>query len=439
MELSTYKDIMEYLRVAIKGTVYEGKVFAVGGCERDKRLGNEIKDIDIVVSAPNGGIRFAQFLDAKDLTVWTPVVYEHFGTAMFCLKKFPDVEIEAVQTRKECYRDIDSRNPETAYGTIMDDCTRRDFTVNAFYYNISEDKELDLNGNSEKDLRDKLIRTCGDPEIIFSEDPLRVLRMVRFASRLGFEYDEKTFQCARKYVDRLSIISTERIHDELQKMFSTGKVSITSNAIEGLWDIGAFKYALPHLDAMRMKKRNEILNRLNLFSNRGASFEEVLALLLYDCPDIEDELRGLKCSNDEVNAVLFLVREAKKLENVMDENGDPEMVVIRRVMNECGEKRKFLIATLIGYGTYDVFHTEYYGVSLFDELNLLEDEYYTYQLPVDGTDVMSVLKIGPSKQVGDIMNRLWTFAFINKNEKDRQHLMDYLKYIYVEKRIEDEL
>ena len=102
------------------GREFEGHVYSVGGCERDKHLGlKEIKDIDLVVDLPNNsGIRFANWLYSIGLTISKPVVYENFGTAMFKLSAFPDEEIEVVHTRKEIYRDKNSRNPETDYGTI---------------------------------------------------------------------------------------------------------------------------------------------------------------------------------------------------------------------------------------------------------------------------------------------------------------------------------
>ena len=86
-------------------------------------------------------------------------------------------------TRKESYRDMETRNPDTAFGTIDDDCTRRDFTYNAIYYNISNGDFCDYNGHSFEDLGKNILRTCGDPDIIFTEDPLRILRAIRFTCR----------------------------------------------------------------------------------------------------------------------------------------------------------------------------------------------------------------------------------------------------------------
>ena len=217
MKLEIYEQIVSILKSIIKDTKFENHTYTVGGCERDRILGNEIKDIDIVVDLPRGGIELAEYLYENEDLVHAPVIYENFGTVMFRLIDFPDIELEAVHTRKETYRG-DSRNPETAFGTIEEDCQRRDFSVNAFYRNISTGKTYDFNGNSKKDLLNKEIRACGDPDVIFGEDPLRILRAFRFADRLGFRLDGLTFLGMNKHCDRLSIISQERITDEFNKI-----------------------------------------------------------------------------------------------------------------------------------------------------------------------------------------------------------------------------
>ena len=172
MKLEIYEQIVSILKSIIKDTKFENHTYTVGGCERDRILGNEIKDIDLVIdSIPNGGIKFAEYLYENGYLVYQPVIYENFGTVMFRLIDFPDIELEAVHTRKETYRG-DSRNPETAFGTIEEDCQRRDFTVNAFYRNISTGKVHDFNGNSKKDLLNKEIRACGDPDVIFWGGPI---------------------------------------------------------------------------------------------------------------------------------------------------------------------------------------------------------------------------------------------------------------------------
>ena len=117
MTREKFEKIVKYLKSTIKGSEYEGHCFVVGGAVRDFIMGSEIKDIDIVLDLEDGGIKFAKWLFDNGYLTHEPVVYETYGTAMFCLKEFEDIEIEAVQTRKEQYKDKNSRNPETEYGT----------------------------------------------------------------------------------------------------------------------------------------------------------------------------------------------------------------------------------------------------------------------------------------------------------------------------------
>jgi tRNA nucleotidyltransferase/poly(A) polymerase len=435
MKAETFDKITDYLREVIKGTKYEDHVYAVGGCCRDYRVGREIKDIDLVIDLPDGGIKFAKYLKKRKETVGTVVTYEHFGTAMFHLKEFPEYELEAVQTRKEAYRDMESRNPETAYGSLSDDCRRRDFTYNAIYYRISDRVFMDFNGHSYEDLKNNVLRTCGSPDIIFTEDPLRILRAVRFSSRFGSTIEDETYNGMVKFVDRLNIISRERIYEEFKKMISTGDYYKNQYAICTLWDIGAFKYILPHLHTMKMLDRMHLLNRVGrLCQHYPPKFEEVMAAIMWGYDDAETELRDLKLSNDEIKEILFYINENKTLQAIIG-NEDIEMHLSRKVMNECGDERRFLTATIIGsVELYHEFHTvcedgfDGYN-SLYDSIIEHEKEYFTYKLPVDGNDVMEVLGIKPGPEIKTVLNSLMNFAYINKNEKDEKNIRSYLKYI----------
>ena len=436
MKQERYEEILNRLKTLIEGSIFEGHVYSVGGCERDVKLGKPIKDIDLVVDIQNGGIMLAEWLYNNGELLWAPVIYQNFGTAMFVLKGFPDEELEAVQTRKECYRDINSRDPETAFGTIHDDCTRRDFTVNAFYRNISTGESIDFNGNSEADLEGKIIRTCGDPEIIFNEDPLRILRMVRFSSRLGFKIEDKTFECAKKYVDRLSIISRERIHDEFIKMCSVRDFSQFLTAITTIWDLGAFKYIIPYLGNLNHLQIYYLIDRIYDFwsYNVYPKPEELFAAMLYNDPDAEEEMKELKCCNDFINEVMFYINTSKEYVKILETDeyyDENETYIFRRFMHVCGSSRKLQIVLSINSTLYDMFFDYSYGYecSLFRELENENMMFYGYKLPVDGNDVMNVLGIGPSEKVKIVLDRLLKFVFVNPDHSDRDSLMRYLEQI----------
>lgn len=159
MTVKDFYIITEYLNDITKDSKFYKHIFAVGGAIRDLVMENEIKDIDIVLDIKDGGIELAQWLWKNDYLVYEPVTYPTYGTSMFKLKRFPDIELEAVHTRKEQYKDKNSRNPETEYGTLMDDIMRRDFTCNTLLYDISKQQILDLTGKGIEDIKNKIIRS----------------------------------------------------------------------------------------------------------------------------------------------------------------------------------------------------------------------------------------------------------------------------------------
>lgn len=247
MTSAMYIRICRFLRDKIAGTQWEGHVFTVGGCCRDMVLGEEIKDVDLAVDLPNGGIEFAQWLYSQRLSTWRPVVFERYGTAMLRLRAFPHDDIEIVQTRAEKYTDRNSRNPETAFGSLLEDCLRRDLTINALYYDITHDKLLDICGRSLNDIRHKVIATPLEPDSTYDDDPIRILRTVRFATRLGWEIPSSVAEAITRNVHRLTVIKPERLRGEFEKLLLSANAS---RALEMLRACGAMKYIVPEVERL---------------------------------------------------------------------------------------------------------------------------------------------------------------------------------------------
>ena len=196
------------------------QAYVIGGFVRDLLLNRPSKDIDIAVVG--NGIAFAETI-ARKLHVKL-AVFKNFGTAML---KYKDVEVEFVGARKESYRS-DSRKPIVENGTLEDDQKRRDFTINALAIALHPNQFGELLDPFEgiKDLEQKLIRTPLNPIETFSDDPLRMLRAIRFASQLNFTIDGIAVQAIKDNVERISIISQERITEELNKIILSPKPSI---------------------------------------------------------------------------------------------------------------------------------------------------------------------------------------------------------------------
>lgn len=158
MTKEKFKEILSYISTAIRGTEYENHVFAVGGSVRDFVMGRPIKDIDMCIDLPDGGINFANWLKDHGYTKGSVVIYPTYGTAMFHLVAFPEEEIEVVQTRGEQYHDKGSRNPQVTFAPIEEDAFRRDLTINSLYINVSSDEIIDPTGYGMKDIKDKICR-----------------------------------------------------------------------------------------------------------------------------------------------------------------------------------------------------------------------------------------------------------------------------------------
>lgn len=219
--------------------------YVIGGFVRDfiLRRGNA-KDIDIV--AIGDGIKLAKQV-AKNLPNKPKVqVFKTYGTAML---KYDDIEIEFVGARKESYTE-DSRNPSVENGTLQDDQNRRDFTINALALNLHIEKFGNLLDpfNGLEDLENKIIKTPLNPDITYSDDPLRMMRAIRFATQLQFTIEERSLNAIAKNNDRIKIITKERIVVELHKILESKKPSIGFLLLE---KTGLLKYILPELTALK--------------------------------------------------------------------------------------------------------------------------------------------------------------------------------------------
>jgi len=198
----------------------ETEAFVIGGFVRDSIMSRSCKDIDVVTTG--NGIELAQKA-AELLAVKKVSVFKTYGTAMFMYK---DWQVEFVGARKESYT-IDSRNPLVAPGTIEDDQNRRDFTINALALSLQQADfgQLIDPFHGVEDLEAKIIRTPLDPDITFTDDPLRMMRAIRFATQLDFTILPETFEAIKRNAERIRIISMERISEELNKIIMTEKPS----------------------------------------------------------------------------------------------------------------------------------------------------------------------------------------------------------------------
>ena len=462
--MTKFITITEYIREIIRGTIYEGHIYAVGGSVRDLLMKKPIKDIDLVIDIENGGIEFAKFCMDKGLLTHDVVLFERYGTAMFKFLQFPDDEIECVMTRGEKYPDRNSRNPETIFAGIEEDCIRRDLTINALYYNISTGEIVDMVGGIN-DINNKIIRTTNEnPDVVYDDDPLRVLRTVRFATRYGWEIESKTYESMKRYVDRLEIISKERIKDEFNKILLSDNASM---GIRTLCDIGAMKYIIPEVDEMIGMEQNayhfgdvfEHTMALLDYDTKYFQTEDAvvrLALLLHDigkiktrtvgddgrvhfyehefvgCDMVTDILKRLKYDNKTIETVKFLVKNHMRTKNFGNDCVKIKPKHFNKLAYAC--KNEYLYKALARViecdnnshkaehnitGQYDYF------------VNRIDDAYkmFNYKLPVNGNDVMDVLKISGGVLVKRVLERLMNRAYPNPDALTRESCLKQIPHI----------
>jgi putative nucleotidyltransferase with HDIG domain len=236
----TEKELFVFEKIAKAAEALKTPAFLIGGFVRDKLIGRPTKDADIVCAGDGIVLaqKVAESLHPRPSVSW----FKNFGTAQI---KWNDWEIEFVGARKESYREH-SRKPDVEPGTLEDDQLRRDFTINAMAISLNEPDYGRLIDpfDGKGDLEKKLIRTPLDPLVTFSDDPLRMLRAVRFATQLGFSIDEKAFKAIVADAHRIKIVSQERITTEINKIIEAPKPSI---GFDILFRSGLLKIIFPQM------------------------------------------------------------------------------------------------------------------------------------------------------------------------------------------------
>lgn len=435
-----YSDKEQYIFQKIAGAAEELVVpcYLIGGFVRDKILGRKTKDIDIV--CVGDGIALAHKVAAKFSP--KPIVnfFKTYGTAQITVE---DIDIEFVGARKESYK-YDSRKPAVETGTLEDDQNRRDFTINTLAISLNKNDYGTLVDHFDgmKDIELKNIKTPLEPGITFSDDPLRMMRAIRFASQLGFTIEEKTFTAIIDNASRIKIVSGERIADELNKVLLSKKPSV---GFELLYKTGLLKIILPQMVELAGAEyidgkghKDNFYHTLQVIDNIAENTDDLWlrwAAVLHDIakPATKrfEEGHGWTFHGHEVvggrmvpkiftqlklpmNEKMKFVRKMVELhlrpisltkENITDS-------AIRRLLFDAGEDFESLMTLCAA----DITSKNKYKVKRFlENFELVKqrcteveekDHLRNWQPPITGELIMATFDLPPGRAVGDIKNAI---------------------------------
>ncbi|MDR0723967.1 MAG: CCA tRNA nucleotidyltransferase [Endomicrobium sp.] len=438
-----YKSIID--KITVTASEYNFDAYIVGGFVRDIILNRQPKDLDIMVCLKEkaskddkkfAGINFSKIL-SKKYNLSSPVVFEKFGTAKLFID---DQEVEFVMPRKEYYN-LESRNPDTEVTSLQQDALRRDFTINALFLKLGNNRVLDFTTNGISDIEKRIIRVADtqNAHIIFNQDPLRILRAVRQHLQLGFAIDKSTYNAMKLSAKRIKIVSFERIRDEIDKIL------IEENPSEAFLmrdDLGILQEILPEVAVLKNVKqpdnyhvddvfvhslkvldrtKNDIVIRTSALLHdvgKAVTFKNENGKIFFHGHDIESAtiarivLKRFKYSKDFIQKVVSIVTNhmyPKMYSSIWTDSA------VRRFVKKCGNELDSIIEiSKADFGRHNDIKTIEELLARIESLKVKKMLYVKSGL-VSGKELMEIFNRPQGKWIQEVKNKIEKMQMGNPN------------------------
>ena len=444
------KELERFLKAYLPGTPWAGKTYSVGGYNRDELLGLDPKDLDIVVEIKGGAEQLATRIHRDYPRETSTPRQMGAGYPIWQIAFKEDIEkdgesygtsvavVELVDTQKEMFPDPESRQRQVEYGTLNEDLERRDFTVNMLLKDLTTGEIVDLTGVSLGDIKKGILR--GHPGVdfdkILSDDPLRMIRLVRFQVKYKWDVPMQVIRAVRRNAKRIEIISGERIRDELIKIANIGGMG---QAIRIMKATGLLKYVLPEIQSLKgveheyskgsHQEGDVYRHTLLVLKNAKPGIENQMAALLHDVgkPETQEVMDGLirfigheKVGGEMAEAIMrrlkFDGETTARVKTIVENHMRPHLLTrddaaspkaLRRLVRDVGNE---LIGAVLDLAEADQLGMIPQGNDIPGLREKIEGLKVNIQkaeeLPLNGMDIQRILGVKPGKIIGEVLQYL---------------------------------